>query len=56
MNQYRVAASTLEVPDLKVLAHTVTGAIEKAERVNKILFPTMKSTDWSATLVKQNVR
>jgi hypothetical protein len=54
MNQYSVTAA--EVPPLKVLAHTVTGAIAKAENVNAKLFPGMKIDEYAVRLTRKNVR
>jgi hypothetical protein len=56
MNQYNVTASDANVPALKILAHTVTGAITKAENVNAKLFPNKRIAEYTVRLVKRNVR
>ena len=53
MNKYAVAA--VGVPTVTVLAHTLTGALAKAEAVNAKLFPG-KSFAFTGKLVKRNVR
>lgn len=56
MNQYSITVSNSPVPTFKVLAHTVAGALAKAEAVHAKLLPGRKNVSYTATLVKRNVR